>query len=125
MPQAQDIMTREVVTIDGSATIAEAMAKLKSAGVRALIVERRSEEDAYGIITQRDIVYNVLAQGLEPADVQVHEVHSKPLLVVNRHLDVRYVARLMASMGLSRAPVIYDGKIQGIIALSDIVAAAG
>ena len=48
---------------------------------------------------------------------------SKPLVVVNKDLDIRHVARLMANQGLSRAPVIFDGKLQGIVSVSDIVAA--
>ncbi len=121
MATAREIMTTGVVMIDGIATVAEAIAKMKQQGVRALIVDRREEADAYGIVTQRDICYKVLAEGLDPNEVKVHEIHSKPLVVVNPDLDVKYVARLMANMGLSRAPVIFDGKVQGIVSVTDIV----
>jgi CBS domain-containing protein len=46
---------------------------------------------------------------------------TKPLVVVNPDLDVVYVARLMAQQGLSRAPVVFDQKVQGVISVSDIV----
>jgi len=121
VPTAKDIMTTQVATIEGNATVAEAISKIKQAGVRCLVVERRSEDDAYGIITQRDICYNVLAHDIDPSEVKVHEIMSKPLVVVNKDLDVKYVARLMANMGLSRAPVIFDGKLQGIVSISDVV----
>ncbi|MCS7237889.1 MAG: CBS domain-containing protein [Thermoguttaceae bacterium] len=121
MPKAKDIMTTDVVTISGDATVAEAVALMKSRGVRSLIVERRNEEDAYGMITQRDVVYKVVAKGLDPAQVRVHEIMSKPLVVVNPNLDVKYVARLLANMGLSRAPVIGDHRLLGVVSLSDIV----
>ncbi len=124
MLTARDVMTTKVVMIDGSATVAEAIEKIKTAKVRCLVVDRRSEDDAYGIITQRDICYNVLASDMDPADVHVHEIMSKPLVVVNKDLDIKYVARLMANMGLSRAPVIFDGKLQGIVSISDIVNAS-
>jgi len=114
-------MTTEVVKIDGSASIAEAVALMKEKGVRALIVDRRNVEDAYGIVTQRDIAYKVVAAGRDPAAVQVHEIHSKPLVVINPDLDVKYVARLMRNIGLSRAPVIFEGEVQGIVSVSDIV----
>jgi len=123
MPTAKDLMTTNVITIDGDATVAEAIQKLKDEGVRCLIVERRSEDDAYGMITQRDIAYNVLAYEANPEDVKVHEIMSKPLVVVNKDLDIRHVARLMANQGLSRAPVIFNGKLQGIVSVSDIVSA--
>lgn len=121
MPKAKDIMTTEVVSVAGTATVAEAVALMKSRQVRALVVDRRDAEDAYGMITQRDIVYKVLAKGLDPSKVQVHEIMSKPLVVVNANLDVKYVARLMANMGLSRAPVIGDHQLLGIVSMSDIV----
>ena len=57
MATAEDLMTRDIVTIDGSATVADAIQVMKDEGVRCLIVDRRSEDDAYGIVTQRDICY--------------------------------------------------------------------
>lgn len=119
--RAKEIMTTDVVTIDGNATVADAVTKMKQSNVRALIVERRAQDDAYGIVTQRDVVYKVMAAGKDPARVKVHEIHSKPLVVINPNLDVKYAARLMANMGLSRAPVIAEGKLQGIVSVSDIV----
>ncbi len=124
MPTAKDIMTTNVITIDGNATVAEAIQKIKDEGVRCLVVERRSEDDAYGIVTQRDIAYNVIAFSIDPEDVKVHEIMSKPLVVVNKDLDIRHVARLMANVGLSRAPVIFDGRLQGIVSVSDIINAS-
>lgn len=123
MPTAKDMMTTNVITIDGNASVAEAIEKIKDEGVRCLIVDRRSEDDAYGIVTQRDIAYNVIAYEIDPNDVKVHEIMSKPLVLVNKDLDIRHVARLMANQGVSRAPVIFDGKLQGIVAVSDIIAA--
>ncbi len=124
MAKARDIMTADVVTVDGSATVAEAVKLMKEKGVRALIVERRNEDDAYGIVTQRDIVYSVMAERRDPTKVKIHEVMTKPLVVVNPNLDVVYVARLMAQKGLSRAPVLYDQKLQGVISVTDLITKA-
>ncbi|MFQ6130939.1 MAG: CBS domain-containing protein [Armatimonadota bacterium] len=121
MPTARDLMTTEVVTVDGNATVAEAVQLMKSEGVRALVVDRRGPEDAYGIVTQRDIAYSVFAARKDPNVVKVHEIQSKPLVVINPDLDVIYAARLMANFGLSRAPVIFDEKVQGIVSVSDII----
>ncbi len=121
MATAQDLMTRDIVTIDGSATVADAIQMMKDEGVRCLIVDRRSEDDAYGIVTQRDICYEVIAHEEDPTAVAIHEIMSKPLVVVNKDLDIRHVARLMANQGLSRAPVIFGGKVQGIVSVSDVL----
>jgi CBS domain-containing protein len=123
MPAAKDLMTTEVVKIDGMATALEAAKLMSGKGVRALVVDRRGPDDAYGIITQRDIVYKVISKGADPTTVKVHEIMSKPLVVVNPDLDIRFVARLMSNFGLSRAPVIAEGKLQGIVSVSDVLKA--
>ncbi|HBE48242.1 MAG TPA: hypothetical protein DDW76_05400, partial [Cyanobacteria bacterium UBA11369] len=74
MLKAADIMTTDVVTIRGSATVAEAVKLMKERSLRALIVERRHDLDAYGIVTETDIVYNVAAFGKDPKKVRVYEI---------------------------------------------------
>jgi CBS domain-containing protein len=118
--KAKDIMTTEVVTIEPSATVAEAVALMKEKGLRALIVERTNEEDAYGIVTETDIVYKVVAQGLSPQSVLVREIMTKPCIVVNPDLSVENVARLFALIGIRRAPVIRE-RLLGVISVTDII----
>jgi CBS domain-containing protein len=118
--KAKDIMTTEVVTIEPSATVAEAVALMKEKGLRALIVERTNEEDAYGIVTETDIVYKVVAQGLSPQSVLVREIMTKPCIVVNPDLSVENVARLFAMTGIRRAPVIRE-RLLGVISVTDII----
>ena len=120
MMKAEDIMTTEVVTIRGSATVAEAVAMMNDLCLRALIVERRHEQDAYGIVTETDIVYKVAAFGKDPANVRVYEIMTKPCIVVNPELGVEYVARLFANTRIRRAPVIKDTLV-GIISITDIL----
>lgn len=113
-------MTKEVVTIKGSASVADAVQLMKSRGLRALIVEKRHEEDAYGIVTETDVVYKVTAFGTDPKTVRVYEIMTKPCIVVNPELSVEYVARLFAQTHIRRAPVI-KGELLGIISVSDIL----
>jgi len=119
--KVKDIMSTRVITIDGMATAAEAAEKMKESKLHALIVERRNEYDAYGIVSQRDIVYKVIAKGLNPNSVHVHEIMTKPCITINPNLDVKYAARLMANTGISRAPVIYEHRLAGIISVRDIL----
>lgn len=120
MMRARDIMTREVLTISGSATVAEATKVMKARGLRSLIVDRRSEADPYGIVTETDIVYKVAAYGHDPNTMRVYEIMTKPCVVVNPDLGVEYVARLFAQTRIRRAPVI-EGTLLGVISVSDII----
>ena len=120
MLKASDIMTKEVVTIRGSATAAEAVKLMREKGLHTLIVERRHDQDAYGIVTDSDIVYKVAAFGLDPKKVRVYEIMTKPCVVVNPDLGAEYVARLFANTNIRIAPVIKD-KLLGIISVTDIL----
>jgi CBS domain-containing protein len=118
--KAQDIMTQEVATVRGSATVADAVKLMKLKNLRSLVVERRYDEDAYGIVTEDDIAKKVVAYGKDPQQVKVCEVMTKPCVVVNPDLAVEYVARLFALTGVDRAPVI-RGDLLGIISVTDIL----
>ncbi|WP_443029076.1 CP12 domain-containing protein [Spirulina sp. CS-785/01] len=118
--KASEIMTTDVVTIRGSATVADAVKLMKEKGLRSLIVNRRTDEDAYGIVTETDIVYNVAAYGKDPKKVRIYEVMTKPCIVINPDLGVEYVARLFANTGIRRAPVIKD-TLLGVISITDIL----
>lgn len=121
MLQAADVMTKDVATIRSSATVAEAVKLMRARDWRALIVDRRHEQDAYGIISESDIVYKVIAYGKDPNKIRVYEVMTKPCISVNPNLGLEYVARLFANYHLHRAPVI-QGELLGIISLTDILA---
>jgi signal-transduction protein with cAMP-binding, CBS, and nucleotidyltransferase domain len=107
--------------IRSSATVKEAVDLMRIRDWRALIIDRRHEQDAYGIITESDIVYKVISYSKDPNKVRVYEIMTKPCIVVNPELGLEYVARLFANHYLRRAPVI-SGKLLGIISLTDILA---
>ncbi|QLE57096.1 CBS domain-containing protein [Nostoc sp. TCL26-01] len=118
--KAKQIMTQDVTTIRGSATVAEAVRLLRLKGLRALIVEPRHSGDAYGIVTVADIAGKVVAYGKDPQRLHVYEIMSKPCIVVDPDLDVEYVARLLENTNVWCVPVI-RGELLGIISVSDIV----
>lgn len=120
MMRAEQIMTQNVISIRGSATVAEAVQLMKEKGLRALIVEPRHDADPYGMVTETDIVYKVAAYGHDPKQMRVYEIMTKPCVVVNPELGVEYVARLFAQARIRRAPVIKGGLL-GIISVSDIL----
>ncbi|MEM7062083.1 MAG: CBS domain-containing protein [Cyanobacteria bacterium P01_B01_bin.77] len=120
MMAAREIMTKDVVSISGSATVAEAVKLMKDKGLRALIVDRRNEDDPYGMVTETDIVYKVAAHGHDPKAMYVYQIMTKPCIVVTPELGVEYVARLFANTKIRRAPVV-QGRLLGVISISDIL----
>jgi CBS domain-containing protein len=119
--QARDIMRRNVVTIDGMATVREATAKMRSENVTALIVNKRDLRDAWGIVTIQDLVREVIAPGRSPDNTNVYEIMTKPVITVPPEMDIRYVARLLQRVGVRKTPVEAQGELLGMISLSDLV----
>lgn len=121
--KARDIMHKGFETITGVATVGEALKRMRERKVSSLIVERRDQDDAFGIITKKDIVTKVVDPGptrRNLSETKVYEVMSKPLITVSPGLQVKYCARLMHATGVTRTPV-FDGKeIVGILSMTDI-----
>ena len=117
----RDVMKQNFDIIDGMTTISEALKKMKHIETKTLIVDKRDENDEYGVVLISDIAKQVLAKDRSPDRVNVYEVMAKPVISVDPNMDIRYCARLFENFGLSRAPVIESGKMIGIISFTDMV----
>lgn len=119
--RVRDIMKDNFLKINGLKTVQEAIDSLRQADAHTLIVEKRHENDEYGIVVLADIAKNVLAKDRAPERVNVYEIMSKPVLCVDPDMDIRYCSRLFDRFGLSTAPVIQKGQVIGIITYQEIV----
>lgn len=120
MKTAKDVMTRSVHLIASSATVAEASSRMQESRIHSLLVERDGDLDAYGIITDVDIVGKVLAAGGNAAATRVREVMSKPIITVPPDCSLFDMAQLMARNHINHLPV-FDGKqLVGIVSSTDI-----
>ncbi len=119
--QVKDVMKTKFDIIDGMNTVEEALQKMHYVSTKCLIIEKRHEHDEYGIVMIGDIAKNVLAKDRAPDRVNVYEIMSKPVIHVDADMDIRYCARLFDQFGISRAPVMQDGKLVGIVSFTDMV----
>ena len=119
--RVRDVMKTDFGTIDGIATVAEALKKMKELQTAVLIVNKRHDDDEYGLINCGDIARHVLAKDRAPDRVNVYEIMSKPVISVHPQMDIRYCSRLFAHYDLVRAPVIEDRKVIGIISPNSLV----
>jgi CBS domain-containing protein len=119
--RARDVMNTEVLSIDGMASVKEAAALMRSSQATELLVDKRSDDDAWGIITVMDLVKNVIAPDREAESVSVYEIMTKPVVTVPARMDIRYVIRLMQRIGVRRAPVEENGEIIGMVSLFSLV----
>ena len=119
--RVRDVMKRNFDIIDGMTTVKDALQKMRYVDTKCLIIDKRYEDDEYGIVLLSDIAKQVLAQDRAPERVNVYEVMSKPVVSVDAQMDIRYCARLFEKFGLSRAPVMEDKKVIGIVSFTDMV----
>jgi predicted transcriptional regulator len=119
--RVKDVMKTDFGTIDGKATIADALKKMKALKTAVLIVNKRHENDEYGMLTSGDIARHVLAKDRAPDRVNVYEIMSKPVISVHPDMDIRYCSRLFANYNLVRAPVIENKKVIGMISPNSMV----
>ncbi len=119
--RVKDVMKTDFATIDGIATIEDALKKMKSLKTSVLVVNKRHEDDEYGLINSGDIARHVLAKDRAPDRVNVYEVMSKPVISVHPDMDIRYCSRLFADYNLVRAPVIENNKIIGMVSPNSLV----
>ena len=119
--RARDVMHKGIVSVDGMATASEAAAKMRSEKVASLMVNKRNEDDAWGILVVHDFVKGVILQGRSPAEVNVYEIMTKPVITVPAEMDIRYVARMLYRAGIRRAPVEECGDLIGMISLDSLI----
>lgn len=119
--RVRDVMKPQVDIVQGMMTVKDALATMKHIETKALIVDKRHDDDEYGIVMLSDIAKLVLATDRAPGRVNVYEVMSKPVICIDPDMDIRYCARLFDKFGLSRAPVVENRKVVGIVSFTDMV----
>ena len=101
--------------LDGLSTVAEALGIMKERNAHFVLVDKRDEGDEYGIVLVSDIAKHVLAKNRAPERVNVYEIMCKPVLGVRPDMKIRYCARMFDHFGISTAPVLKGGEIQGVV----------
>jgi len=119
--RVREVMKTEFDMVDGMTTVSDALCTMKHVETKTLIINKRHDDDEYGIVLISDIAKQVLARDCSPERVNVYEVMSKPVVTVDPEMDIRYCARLFEKFGLSRAPVVENRQIVGVVSFSDMV----
>jgi signal-transduction protein with cAMP-binding, CBS, and nucleotidyltransferase domain len=117
MPTVKAIM-KPVVNIAPTCTVLEAANLMKESGRGSLLV--LDGKITTGIITERDLVIRVIANGLRYTTL-VSEVMSFPLITIDINTTLKEAARIMTERGIRRLPVTEAGAVAGIILASDVL----
>ena len=114
----KDIMSKPVLKIDSSKTVDEVGEILRKTRRDSIIVVEKNK--AIGIITDSDLIKKVVAKNLLSGKVQVKQIMSKPLVTVKPDETILDATRKMKRSNIKRLPVVEEGKLVGILNLTDI-----
>jgi len=115
---AKDFMTKEVIKIEVMKSALDATKLMAEREVGSLVVIDGNKP--VGIITDRDVMVKVVANGLEPSRTKVGEFMSKPLITVGLETPMIEIAKLMEEHGIRRVPVVERGEVVGIVTSTDM-----
>ena len=122
MKKCKDIMTKDLVTATSENTVVEVARLMKTEDIGpVLIVDNEQSRTLVGILTDRDIVLKVIAEGKDVNTTRVGEVMSKKLVTCRADDDVDIAMKAMAQYQLRRIPVVEENMRQvGIISQADL-----
>jgi CBS domain-containing protein len=122
--KVDEIMTKKLEIIGADASIYDAIERMIDKRIRSLLVKPRDEHDVYGVITVRDIVYKALGKNLDLTKTKVSEIMSKPVVFIDKGVEVEQAVNLMTKFNITRVFVSEGKQIVGIISLLDVMSAA-
>jgi len=114
----RDVMTRQVIVIDPDRTIADAAKRMAAKKIGGLVVVEHGRP--IGLLTDRDILWNVTAKGKNPSKVLVRDVMTSPVATVSPLTTLRAAARVMLEKNTRWIVVTRLENVEGIVTASDL-----
>lgn len=97
-----EIMTTKFLAVKHDANLKIVMKIMADKNIRSVFVKPKDAGDVPGVIAVRDVVFKVLAKGVNPAKVKASDIASKPLVCVDKDMKVEYAAMLLDKFNIAR-----------------------
>jgi CBS domain-containing protein len=116
---------KKVATVSPRATVGDAAREMSVQGVGAIVVIS-DDGRPLGIVTDRDLVVRVMAEGRDPEKVTVEETMTRGTAFLSHDSTLQEATEIMRDIGLRRLPLVDDeGKVDGMVSLDDVVLRLG
>ena len=118
-----NVCTRDIVTLERDDTVLHAAKLMRQHHVGDVLVVKKKHDqlEPIGIVTDRDVVVEIVAPGLDPNVITVGDIMQPNLFTINEDAGVFDAIKLMANKGVRRLPVVnQDGALVGIITMDDL-----
>ena len=119
----EEVMTpkEKLVIVSPMVPVREALLLMKKNGIKSIVVDKSSENGAYGLVTFKNILESIVDEDGDIDLLNVYDIASTPSISVSRKLDIKYAAKMMVENSIKRLLVIDDNEIYGIVTMSDII----
>jgi CBS domain-containing protein len=114
----RNVMSKNVLKLPGTATLADAARTMRDSNVGAVIVEDQGK--LFGLVTDRDIVVRAIAQDRDPKNTKLSDACSKTLVSLAPDDDTDRAVEVMRERSVRRVPVVENGKVVGMVSLGDL-----
>ncbi|MBP9490186.1 MAG: CBS domain-containing protein [Aliarcobacter sp.] len=116
----EELMKKNVTTIKPYATLKEALQLMKEKNLKSLVVEKNSASDAYGLITNTQILKSIVAEDGDIELLNVYDLYKKPAFSVSAKIDVKYAAKIMIEHNIKRVVVTDNNELLGVLSITDL-----
>jgi NADH dehydrogenase len=116
--QVSEIMNRNVISMEAERSAFEIATAMEKGGFGSLLITENGK--ALGIVTERDLVRKVIAKRLDPNKVRLKDIMTAPIIAINPSSRIDEASRLMGAHCIRRLPVLENGRLVGIITVTDV-----
>ena len=119
----ENVMTPKdkLIIISAMSTVREALSLMKAHQVRSVIVDKNTDDGAYGLLTFKNILQSIVAEDGDIDLLNVYDIASTPAFSVSAKLDVKYAARMMVQNSIKRLLILDNNELHGILTMTDII----
>ncbi len=116
--KVEEVMSKNPVIASGDMPVREGAKLMKERGVSTLLI--KEDDNIIGIVTDRDLVTKVLAEGADYNATKLRDIMSSPVVMIPKNESLSSAAKIMTRRRIRKLPVIDNGKIVGILSENDI-----
>ena len=115
------IAERNFASIREDSTVADAAKVMRDKDTTSILITKKDSSEPVGIVTERDILYRVLAQNKDPSATLLNDIMNYPLMYADEDSSIKDGICLMRNKNLRRLPIKKTGKVTGVVTLKRIV----
>jgi CBS domain-containing protein len=112
-------MNKDVTFVHPDKSVRYAGQILKAVGIGCMVVIEKGK--TVGILTERDITQKVVADGLDPENTQVRDIMSRNIIALSKNKTIEDAVDLMEQKNIKKLPIMEDGKVVGIVTMTDMI----